>query len=361
MKISDVLKTVTAFSLAAFLVISCSSAGGDKNQAVDFIKKEAERKVDVLIGGKLVTSFCWPVNVYKPIFYPVYTISGTEVTRGFPLRPRAGERNDHIHQVGIWFNYGDVNGVDFWGNGSEGHKSESGGEIRLLKIDNVEGGNGKGTMNISASWQDPSGKELLSERTEFNFFARGKYYIIDRITVLKANDIPVSMKDTKEGMYAIRVARQLEMPSTDDDLLLDQSGSPGTEKAGENIGVTGNYRSSEGKEGDAVWGTRARWMNLTGVINNDEISIVMIDHPDNVSYPTYWHARGYGLFSANPLGAVDFTQGNERVDFSVPAGGEVIFRYRMVINSGMHLTDDMINSIADEFAAKYRQEKGGGQ
>ncbi len=359
MKVSDSLKTITALFFAVFTVISCSSAGGDKSQPVDIVKKEAERKVDILIGGKLVTSFCWPGNVYKPIFYPVYTTSGTEITRGFPLKPRAGERDDHIHQVGIWLNYGDVNGVDFWGNGSEGHKSETGGEIRLLKIDEVKGGNGKGTMNISASWQDPSGKELLSEKTEFNFFARGNYYIIDRITVLTANDTPVRMKDTKEGMYAIRVARQLEMPSADDDFLLDGSGRPGSEKAGENIGVTGNYRSSEGKTGDAVWGTRARWMNLSGVINHDEVSITIIDHPDNISYPTYWHARGYGLFSANPLGAVDFTQGKEVVDFSVPAGESAVFRYRMIIDSGSHLTDDMINSVADDFAAKYRLNTGG--
>ena len=38
------------------------------------------------------------------------------VTRGFPLEPRPGERVDHPHHVGLWFNHGDVNGVDFWNN-----------------------------------------------------------------------------------------------------------------------------------------------------------------------------------------------------------------------------------------------------
>lgn len=354
MKISVVLKNFTGLLVVGLMLISCSSATGEKKQEIEIIKKESERKVDVLAGGKLITSFCWPENVYKPVFYPVYTLSGIEVTRGFPLRPRAGERDDHIHQVGIWFNYGNVNGVDFWGNGSQGRRSENGGEIRLIKIDDIKGGQGEGSMKISAGWLDPSGKEMLAEKTEFNFFARGNYYIIDRVTILTAHDTAVGMKDTKEGMYAIRVARQLELPSKEDVFLLDQSGKPGSEKAGENIGVTGNYRSSEGMEGDAVWGTRARWMSLSGIINDEKISVVICDHPDNISYPTYWHARGYGLFSANPLGAVDFTQGNEVVDFSIPSGGSATFKYRIVINSGSHLTDGEINSIADDFAAKYR-------
>jgi hypothetical protein len=161
------------------------------------------------------------------------------------------------------------------------------------------------------------------------------------------------MKDTKEGMYAIRVARQLELPSEEDVRLLDKAGKPGTEIANENNGVTGNYRSSEGITGDAVWSTRARWMNLSGTINDEKISIVICDHPENVSYPTYWHARGYGLFSANPLGGNDFTGGKEVVNFSIPSGKSVILRYRIIVNSGSSLSTDGINLLADEFAASY--------
>jgi len=161
------------------------------------------------------------------------------------------------------------------------------------------------------------------------------------------------MKDTKEGMFAIRVARQLELPSNENVLLLDSSGNPGTEKASDNWGVTGNYRSSEGVTGDAVWGTRAKWMCLYGTITNEKVSVVICDHPENPSYPTYWHARGYGLFSANPLGGSDFTNGKEVVNFSIPAGKSVTFRYRTVITSGIFLTDDEINNLSIDFAEKY--------
>jgi hypothetical protein len=161
------------------------------------------------------------------------------------------------------------------------------------------------------------------------------------------------MKDTKEGMFAIRVARQLELPSKESAALLDAFLKPGSEKASENIGVTGNYLSSEGVTGDAVWSTRAKWMELTGSIGNEKISVVICDHPKNPGYPTYWHARGYGLFSANPLGAGDFTQGKQVMNFSIPAGESVTFRYRVIVNSGPFLSSQEINDIAEEFAGKY--------
>jgi hypothetical protein len=326
-----------------------------EKKKVEFSIREPEQRVDVVIGGKLVTSYCWPENVYKPVLYPVKTLSGTEITRGFPLRPREGERNDHIHQIGSWLNYGNVNGFDFWGNGSTGEKSKNGGVIKHLGIEQVKGGDGEGVLSVKAAWLDPSGKVLLDEQTEFHFIVDGQSYLIDRITTLTAGNQTISMKDTKEGMFAIRVARQLELPSNEDVPLLDAQGKPGSEKALSNKDVRGNYRSSEGITGEAVWGTRAKWMELSGTINNEKVSVVICDHPKNPSYPTYWHARGYGLFSANPLGAGDFTKGKEIVNFSIPAGKSVSFRYRTIITCGIHLNDQEINNLGNDFAGRYLQ------
>ena len=78
--------------------------------------RPADRRVDVLVDGKPFTSYAWPERVSKPILYPIRTARGTIVTRGFPLDTRPGERVDHTHQAGYWFTYGDVDGVDFWGN-----------------------------------------------------------------------------------------------------------------------------------------------------------------------------------------------------------------------------------------------------
>ena len=347
-------KTGLILVMAIVIAQACSSgkSNSKNDQSVTFVRNDAEKRIDVLVEGNPFTSYCWPDNVFKPILYPVRSAEGTEVTRGFPLKPREGERNDHIHQVGIWLNYGNVNGIDFWGNGHRGIKEPEGGEIKHLSFGKISEGKGEGIIETKASWLDPEGMVLLAEETDYHFLARGSLRIIDRITRLTAINGNVEMKDTKEGMFGIRVARELELPSDEELVLLDSSGEPSDEKVPNN-GVTGNYRSSEGITGDAVWSTRAQWMLLYGNIGDEKISIVICDHPDNPCYPTFWHARGYGLFSANPLGWSDFTEGEETLNFSIPAGGSVTFRYRVVIDSGSHLSDEEITSLAAEFSERY--------
>lgn len=344
--------------LTFIFCLSCTSSPqqqteNDAGLKVEFVEHQAEKKIDVLIDDKPFTSYRWPDNVYKPILYPIVSAGGNTVTRGFPLEPREGERNDHRHQVGNWLNYGNVNGYDFWGNGHSGEKSPNGGEIKHVSVEKLTPGTGEGSMVTRASWVDPAGKELLSEKTEFHFIANDSIRIVDRITTLTARGTEsVSFKDTKEGMFGIRVARQLELPSDEEITLTDASGNPTTVRKMSNEGVTGNYRSSEGVTGAEVWSTRARWMDLFGTVGNEKVSLVICDHPKNISYPTYWHARGYGLFSANPLGAKDFTEGKEELNFSIPPGESTTFRYRIVVASD-HLKPEQINAYADDFAKKY--------
>ena len=90
----------------------------DQNSKITFVEDVANKRIDVVIGGKLFTSYIWPDNICKPVLYPVFTSTGTEITRGFPIKPKTGERTDHPHQIGMWLTYGNVDGVDFWGNGS---------------------------------------------------------------------------------------------------------------------------------------------------------------------------------------------------------------------------------------------------
>jgi hypothetical protein len=77
---------------------------------------EAHRRVDITIDGQPFTSYLWPTSLKKPVLFPLIAPGGTVVTRGYPLTPHAGERVDHPHHAGMWFNYGNVNGFDFWNN-----------------------------------------------------------------------------------------------------------------------------------------------------------------------------------------------------------------------------------------------------
>ena len=111
------------------------------------------KKVDVMIDGKLFTSYIYPESIKKPVLWPVVTAGGNDVTRQFPLKNKAGERADHPHQVGIWFNYGDVNGLDFWNNSEAiaADKADTYGTIFHETIGKTASGKGKGFLVASAS------------------------------------------------------------------------------------------------------------------------------------------------------------------------------------------------------------------
>lgn len=351
------MKKLKLFSLAilaaAILLFACKTVTKSKNPFISFVENQTEKKIEVLVDGQQFTTFQWPDNICKPVFYPVVASSGTEITRGFPISPKSGERADHPHQIGLWFTYGNVNGNDFWGNGSQGlgTKNPNGGTINHLRIENIKGGVGTGSFDSFESWVDSTGTELMTEKTAFRFIAEGNNRIIDRNTTLTAGEKNVEMPDTKEGMFGIRVARQLELPSNGTVELYNEDGTITKVKDTLNIGISGNYESSEGIFGEDVWGTRAKWMKLDGKIGDENISVVICDHPENPNYPTYWHARGYGLFSANPLGVKDFMKETDSLNFIIPAGNSITFKYRVIINSGNQLAEQEINVLADEFAS----------
>jgi hypothetical protein len=299
--------------------------------------------VDVLVGGKPFTSYIYPSTLKKPVLYPLRAATGTVVTRGYPLEPRGGERVDHPHHAGLWFNYGDVNGLDFWNNSTAIKAADAPkmGTILHRAVKRVASAPGEGTLEVTTEWVDSRNKPLLREDARFVFRAKPDLRTIDRITTLTALDEPVSFTDNKEGVLGMRVARQLEHPATTPEKFTDASGRPTTVAVLDNAGVSGKYLSSEGKEGDAVWGTRARWTTLSGVVNGDAVRIAIFDHPKNVGYPTYWHARGYGLFAANPLGQKAMSNGKEALNFKLAPGQSTTFRHQILIMSGPTATQNV--------------------
>jgi len=318
---------------------------------IDLKVNEAEKKVDVMVDGKLFTAYIYPDNIKKPVLWPVMSQAGNMLTRSFPMINKEGDRSDHPHHVGVWLNYGDVNGLDFWNN-SEAiapERSDRYGTIYHRSIDNAESGKGTATLVTSSDWESPDKTKMLEEHTSFKFTALENMRIIDRITTLKAIIDEVNFTDNKEGMFAIRVARELELPSDKPTNLVDSHGVVTRVDKMDNTFVKGDYRSAQGVAGKEVWGTRCRWMKLSSEIKGEQVALVIIDHPSNVGYPTYWHARDYGLFAANTLGQKIFSDGKNELNFSLKKGESVTFKYRLVI-AAENLTDNQINQLADEYA-----------
>lgn len=331
------------------LVLSVSSCTQKQNSNVQIVNKPDEQKVDILFDGQLFTSYIYPSNVMKPVLWPIFTSKGTEVTRKFPLKKSDGERADHPHHVGMWLNYGDVNGYDFWNNSEaipEDRKDQF-GTIFQKDIVKTSTDKNEGTLVVTANWL-AGGEHQLSEETTFHFINRGNIRIIDRTTKLTAEK-DVNFNDNKEGVFGIRVTSELELPSDKEITLTDSHGNP-TEIKAKNTKATGDYLSSEGITGADVWGTRGRWMKLYGHFGDEQVAVTIIDHPKNPGYPTYWHARGYGLFAANPLGQKQLSGGKDELNFSLKEGETATFRYRTVISSNDPMNEDEINVLADDFA-----------
>jgi hypothetical protein len=329
-------KTLSSLT-AGFFVLAGFGRAADSASKVEVRPLPSERRVDVTVDGRPFTSYVWPERVSKPVLYPVRTARGTPVTRGFPLDTRPGERVDHTHQVGFWFTYGDVDGVDFWGNSEAIPPAERAkmGVIRHREVVSSKGGAGRGELEVRADWVAPGDVVALEEATRFVFHADGPGRSIDRVTTLTARKGKVTFRDTKEGMLGLRVARGLEQPADKPEVFTDASGKPTAVPVLDNEGVTGLYTSSERSKGDAVWGTRARWMALHGRLGDEDVVLLVLDHPGNPGAPTYWHARGYGLFAANPFGPKAFSNGKEAErPFSFAPGQPVVFRHRLAILPG---------------------------
>lgn len=337
--------------ISLIIIINLYSSFAQKKLPVKVIKAGKENKVNIFIGEKLFTSFLSPDTLEKPVLFPVYAANGTIVTRGFPLDPQPNDPTDHPHHVGIWFNFENVTGLDFWNN-SYAIPKEKKYLYGWIKTDHIlETSDGtKGILSYHANWTNQKNDVLLEETTRFEFSGTSHQRIIDRLTILKA-DSDVLFTDAKDGMLGIRLAHALQIPTNKDQEFTDNKGNVTIVKGGADTIANGNYLSSEGKHGDDVWSTRARWCKVYGRMGNDSVSVVIIDHPSNPNYPTFWHARGYGLFAANPLGEKIFTNGKSFKNLQVKKGGSVSFRYRIIIDEGMNtISAEQLNELADEFA-----------
>src|SRR5260370_1845094 len=135
---------------ASAILVSLASAGPRASDRISVTVNEQARRVDISIDGQPFTSYIWPTTLKKPVLYPLRTAKGTIVTRGFPLDQRPAERVDHPHHAGLWFNYENVNGVDFWNN-SDAIKPENApkmGTILHRSIVSAKSGSQQGELAV---------------------------------------------------------------------------------------------------------------------------------------------------------------------------------------------------------------------
>lgn len=308
--------------------------------------RDLDKKTEVFIGGKFFTSFIYPDNLEKQSLYPILTASGQTITRGFPLDPRPFERVDHPHHIGLWFNFGDVNGLDFWNN-SYAIKPENKAKYGAVRFRKISSQNPKkGELIVASDWVDSNEKVLLHEETRFIFSGTDDLRTIERTSKLTAAQ-EVTFTENKEGMIGLRVDRSFEEPATKPERILDENAKDTGGLLLNNTGVGGVYSNAEGVRGADVWGKRSAWVALRAIREGEVITIAILDSPGNLNYPGWSHARGYGLFALNNLGGRAFDKNTAEVKLRLQKGESVTFKYKIIIGSG--LTDQEIAEQAKLF------------
>jgi len=318
-----------AVAAAALLVLFQSvPASAESRHGVRLVKTDAAR-VDIYVGKDLFASYQYGIGFHKPIFHPMLTPKGNRLTRGYPMEfGIPDEHSDHWHHEGISFTYGNLSGVDFWSKLPGGRDKPGSGRIRNTGISRLESGQ-EGVMETTSDWIAPSGKVMLKQASRMTIAAGPGWRTLDLRFQLTAQGEKVTFNDTKEGMMAIRVAP---------DLREDR---------------TGRYLNAQGLElSKAVWGKKSSWVALRGSVQGEDLTLAIMNHPGSVEYPTYWHARGYGLFSANPFGRKDFQKGSPPLNVSLNPGESALFLYRILVHSG-HLSK---SRMAAQFES-YRETK----
>ena len=290
------------------MVAKAQSAGTGRKSASGVKITEGEKTLRVDINGKLFTEYCFN-DVPRPYFYPVIGPTGEPINRHWPMKDiNPDEAKDHVHHKSLWFTHGEINGQDFWGEGSNS------GKVVHDKFLKVASGQDVGVIQSQNKYVARDGKVICTDTRTHRFYNRKDGQIMDFEITIHASEGKVVMGDTKEGSMAIRLAPTIRLKG----------------KVGK-----GHIQNSEGHSDGQTWGKRAAWCDYYGPLENQIVGVAIFDHPQNPKHPTWWHVRDYGLFAANPFGQHDFERKEQGVgDITIPAGESLTFKYRFYFHKG---------------------------
>lgn len=266
----------------------------------------SRNQVEISAGCRLLTTL--RLDQQRPCLFPIYSPGGSMVLRRWPIEEAIeGESKDHPHHAGAWIAHGSVAGHDFWhGKGTRQVPSEW--ESYLLDDDQILIVSGK------LSWV-AGNKKILEETRTYDFRVIEEGYRIEIWSLWKpADGQTVTIGDTKEGTFALRLAPTMRLD--------------GPVAAGKSF-------NADAAIAGAIWGMRSRWAAYSGPIDEQQATVALLDHPENPRYPTWWHARTYGLFAANPFGQHDFEKAPAGSgDIELGPDDHLFFRHQLLVFDG---------------------------
>jgi arylsulfatase A-like enzyme len=280
------------------------------------LRAEGDR-LDVLIDGELFTTYHGD-DGQRPYCWPVIGPTGKSVTRNYPMRTDVpGESRDHDHHRSFWFGYDKVNGHDFWRAGRQ--------TTHHQEFVSIKSGPVYGEFAARVAWVTRDGQRVCEDVRRFRIWRTRGARVVDATVDLLATNGPVQLGDSEEGMFAFRVASSMKVASG------------------------GTLRNAAGQTNGDAWGKRSPWCDYSGNLEGETVGVSILDHPENLRHPTYWHVRPYGLFCANRFGVRDFT-GEGDGSHLIADGESLRQRYRVYIHRG-----DAVEARVGDFYKGYAQ------
>jgi hypothetical protein len=285
------------------------------------------------------------------------------MTRDFPMREDEKEtrsQRDHPHHRGICFGHESAGGPEWrftegknappaGGGGDTWHEKatfeeflkdpkleETGarrlpllGTIRHREYTVMRTDSSGAVFGEVCEHLDASGRMFLTEERRFTFQADAEVRSIDIDQDFVATEGPVRFEDRKDAGLSIRVPASMAVDSK----------------------MGGKIVNSAGLINAAAWGQSAPWCSYHGPVEGEELGISFLNHPSSHRFPTRWHVRTYGLFTANPFCGKQFQKDLPDSTTILAPGERLRLRHRLVFHRG----DAASARIAERYAS-YAQE-----
>jgi hypothetical protein len=306
-----------------FLIGLCSaSANLSAELTVKPSAKGALVKIDDQVFAEYVAA---DAETNMPYLWPIYGPGQKAVTRAYPMQMIEGEQHDHPHHRGLCFGHEDIAGYDTWAEkatfeeqlkGKNASKAKERlnllGRIQHRKFEKLEVAKGSAIIVALSDYLDASGKKLLEERRTMIFSVDGDNRLIDVDIELIASEGAVKVTDKKDAGLSIRVPTSMAVDSK----------------------LGGKLINSDGDTDATTWAKRAKWCDYHGPVEGIHLGIAMLNHPSSFRFPTYWHSRTYGLFTANPFGTKSLNPEETDGSYSLTPGSPTRLFHRFIFHFG---------------------------
>ena len=329
------MKKISRLSVGLVLAVSFTVINSMQVTAVaaEFsMKQEPTGDIAIYIDDQLFTRYVTSDKVSnKCYFWPIVGPGGIKMTRAYPMQNVEGEKQDHPHHRSVCFGLHSANGFNTWHEvltftkkgKVDPHKAAHLGHQVHAKVSKAEASGNKATLVVESENVTPNGEVyMLQTRTVDFHVADTGSRVMDIEIVLKGIQDKITIHDMKDSGLTVRVAHSMCVDA----------------------GEGGRIINSNGDANGDAWGKRVSWVDFNGPVEGKTMGVAMLNHPDSFRYPTPWHVRNYGLFTANPFALKEVAGEKDSGDVDLAKGQSITLRHRIVFHAGDEKTAKIVEA-----------------